>query len=67
MPKYVINKEVTTDVHHFLQRQMFQHCDDFEELPTEIEAAEEHCKNCEYYLACQISNELTFLIASNKI
>ena len=67
MPKYILNAEKTRKVHEALQNEMFSHCEDFENFPKgDFEELEAHCKLCEYYLACKISNEITFKIATNR-
>lgn len=61
MAKYIINTEMTKKFHYRLQDEMFNHCEDFEswEDDMEIEEMMEHCKRCDYYALCQLSNEIT--------
>lgn len=67
MVKYIIDKDKTLDLHYALQDMMFEHCDDFEILPFDDWHEEEtHCKKCPYYLACKISNEISFRISMNR-
>lgn len=67
MPKYIINAEMTKNLHNALQEEMFSHCEDFEVFPEDtLEEMNNHCKLCEYYLACKLSNEITFRIATNR-
>lgn len=67
MPKYIINVELTKNLHNALQEEMFSHCEDFEAYPQDdFNEMEAHCKLCEYYFACKLSNEITFRIATNR-
>ena len=59
MPKYILNEDLTKRVHYDLQDEMFNHCEDFEVMSDDFEEAKEQCKHCDYYLACQISNQIT--------
>lgn len=67
MLKYIINAEATRKFHEALQEEMFSHCEDFEIFPEDtLEEMHDHCRACEYYLACKISNEITFRLATNR-
>lgn len=61
MAKYIINTEMTKKFHYRLQDQIFEHCEDFEcwEDDMTYEESLEHCKRCDYYALCQLSNEIT--------
>lgn len=69
MPKYVFDKKATKELHFILQNIMFSQCEDWGEFPSlnDDEAIRKHCAQCNYRLACEVSNEITFLIATKKI
>ena len=61
MAKYIINTEMTKKFHYRLQDKIFEHCEDFECFPDDLNYEEslEHCERCDYYALCQLSNEIT--------
>ena len=61
MPKYEIDIEMTKKFHYRLQDKIFEHSEDFEcwEDDMDYEESLEHCKRCDYYALCQLSNEIT--------
>lgn len=63
MIKYIIDKDKTLDLHYTLQEKMFEHCADLEEDSTYNAA---YCKECPHFLACKISNEISFRISMNR-
>lgn len=63
MPRYIVDFEKTKQLHNILQEMMFDHCEDIEEFPEDLDEAELHCLNCDYYWACRISNAITSKIA----
>ena len=69
MPKYILDTKKTKDLHFMLQNIMFSQCEDWGKFPSlnDDEAIRNHCSQCKYKLACEVSNEITFLIATKKM